>query len=124
MFSSVTAQNKWDFCYGDVIAIDFLMPGTSRYKMDESILFLKLDPDISIAVIYSDRELGIDFDAMQFGPDQHNHDEANTLLLSAFGYVALGLIHLRLRHGVWCIIQITHNADFNPTTSISYTFQA
>lgn len=40
------------------------MLGTSRNKMDESVSFLKVDPKISSAIIDSDRELGIDCDAM------------------------------------------------------------
>lgn len=32
--------------------------------MDESISFLKVGPDVSFGVIVSDRELGIDGDAM------------------------------------------------------------
>jgi len=54
--------------------------------MDESILFLKLGPDVSFGIIGSDRKLGIEGDAMQFGTRLYVYDVANILLLSAFGY--------------------------------------
>ncbi len=49
--------------------------------MDESISFLKVGPDVSFGVIGSERELGIDGDAMQFGTSLYDHDVANILLL-------------------------------------------
>jgi len=49
-------------------------------------LFLKLGPDVSFGIIGSDRKLGIDGDAMQFGTRRYVYDVANILLLYAFGY--------------------------------------
>lgn len=74
--------------------------------MDESISFLKVGPDVSFGVIGSDRELGIDGDAMQFGTSQCDHDVANILLLSAFGCMDLSLIEVT----AWSVVYYTNQS--------------